>query len=58
MTSNLAVVVGRGRSRSDQRVAQALMVSLGVIVRGILGHDLTQVLFAEQDDLVEALTTY
>ena len=60
MTVNLSVtvVVGRSGSRHDQLIAKALMVPLGQIMRGIFRHDMAQMLFTEQDDLIETLAAY
>ncbi len=60
MTTDLTVVVSRARDRtgSDQLIAEALMIPLGKIVRGIFRHDAAQMLLAEQDNLVETLAAY
>jgi len=54
-TLDLTVVVRRLRALQNQLLVEALMISLAVIVGREFERDLTQMLLAEDDELVETL---
>jgi hypothetical protein len=49
------VGVGRRGTRLDEGVVEALMVSFEMIVRGVLGEDVSEVSLAEGDHAAQAL---
>lgn len=56
--SDLTIVVRRLWAVENELIGKGLMISLAMIVSGVLGDDVSQMVFAKQDELVETLATY